>query len=124
MSPDPADRRRATRHRLDAACHGVTARHAAAPNETTEGHVYDLSTSGARIELDDAVAEGSEFELALHLPGLAADVDVLARVVRVYDAEDDPGACRLAVAFTKYRSEADRRRLAGWFGPATLRRAA
>ncbi len=75
------------------------------------GHVYDISASGVRIELDDALDPGEIVALHLELPGIHAAIEAQASVVWVHDDQDDPGPRRMALKFTEFLNRADRNRL-------------
>lgn len=81
-----------------------------------DGHVYDVSEQGARIELDEPLIEGDRVAVELTLPGENRDVRVAARVVRVNDEQDDPGPRRIAIEFKAFQSDADRERLIRFLG--------
>ncbi len=76
-----------------------------------EGHVYDISKGGVRIELDEALDPGEVVALRLALPGAASVVEASASVVWVHDEPDDPGPRRMALQFTGFPNTADRDRL-------------
>jgi len=83
---------------------------------TAEGHAYDISASGVRIELDETPRIGEEIALRMDLPGATGDIATNAKVVWVGDVSDDPGPRRLALRFTVFRSMLDRHRLAECLG--------
>ena len=62
-----------------------------------EGHAYDISESGVRIELDVALEIGQGVALHLSLPGQDTPMFVAADVVWVNDELDDPGPRRMAL---------------------------
>lgn len=76
-----------------------------------EGHVYDISKGGIRIELDEALDPGEVVALHLELPGASSVVEASASVVWVHDEHDDPGPRRMALQFTGFPNDADRDRL-------------
>ncbi len=88
------------------------------------GHVYDISESGVRIELDDALEPGQIVTLQLDLPGAAAAVEAAASVVWVHDEQDDPGPRRMALKFTEFLNRSDRNRLVEYIDRERGRRAA
>ena len=96
---------------------------AAMTMESIEGHAYDVSEAGVRIELDTPLDVDELVTIELRLPGEAAAIFVSGRVVWVNDADDDPGPRRLAIEFTHFLSEADRDRLLRHLGFGTWRRA-
>ncbi len=67
-----------------------------------EGHVYDISKGGVRIELDEALDPGEMVALQLVLPGAPSVVEASASVVWVHDEYDDPGPRRMALQFTGF----------------------
>lgn len=77
----------------------------------SEGHAYDISESGLRIELDEPLEIGQTVALNLTLPCEEASLFVAADVVWVNDEIDDPGPRRMALTFTDFLSEVDRIRL-------------
>ncbi len=76
-----------------------------------EGHVYDISKGGVRIELDEALDPGEMVALQLVLPGAPSVVEASASVVWVHDEYDDPGPRRMALQFTGFPNNHDRDRL-------------
>ena len=87
-----------------------------------EGHAYDVSESGVRVELDLPLRVDERVSVELLLAGEPAAVFVSGRVVWVNDAADDPGPRRQAIEFTQFQSEADRERLIRSTGLGTSRR--
>jgi hypothetical protein len=122
--PAPAsDRRNADRFGPPVGCARVVVRtdgsHSPHPDLDTrllEGHAYDISVSGVRFELDAALPSGLPIEMEIHLPGLVDPIRASARVVRVFDEDDDPGPRRMGAVFTAFASPADARRLAVHLG--------
>ncbi len=93
-------------------------------SERLLGHVYDISESGVRIELDDALDPGENVTLHLDLPGAEAAVKAEASVVWVHDDQDDPGPLRMALKFTEFLNRSDRNRLVEYIDRERGRRAA
>ncbi len=77
------------------------------------GHIYDISLSGMRFELDAPLAPGSEVEVRGMLPGAQhTTFRATGRIVRIHDqADGDGGPCRMAMTFTAFQSSIDQRRL-------------
>lgn len=74
------------------------------------GHIYDISTSGMRFELDQGFAEGTEMEIRAMLPGKEhIQIRAKGRVVRIHDAEAGP--VRMGMAFDAFHRRTDRDRL-------------
>ena len=88
------------------------------------GHIYDISESGVRIELDNALDPGQIVSLQLDLPGANAVVEAAASVVWVHDEQDDPGPRRMALKFTEFLNRSDRTRLVEYIDRERGRRAA
>jgi hypothetical protein len=106
------NRRRAPRRSLPAMYTGVTVHRVTDLRlETMHGHAYDLSISGARIELDESLEVGEPIAINLDLPGEAVSVFASARVVWIGEQDDDPGPRRMAVEFLDFLSDVDRKRL-------------
>jgi hypothetical protein len=79
--------------------------------ETLDGHAYDVSEGGARVELDEALPPGEPVSVAIRLPGGAGEIVASGVVAWANDREDDPGPCRMALRFTRFFAERDRARL-------------
>ncbi len=91
---------------------------------TLTGHAYDISESGVRFELDEALDLGECVAASIMLPCEREPVFVNARVVWLNDAIDDPGPRRMALQFDEFTSPADRHRLVGYLSRGRLARAA
>lgn len=89
-----------------------------------EGHAYDISADGVRIELDEPLAPGDRVAMNIRLPGDVSDVAASGEVVWVHDSHDDPGPRRMALRFADFRSPLDRDRLALYLRGRTERLAA
>jgi hypothetical protein len=81
------------------------------PEGGMEGHGYDVSLTGMRFELDDALPAGTEVSIELYPPAERDPIRMRGTVVRVFSTDDDPGPRRMAVQFTGFASPADRDRL-------------
>jgi c-di-GMP-binding flagellar brake protein YcgR len=90
---------------------------------THEGHAYDISLGGARIELDQAPTIGEKLALHVQLPA-GPQFFVTASVIWVNDETDDPGPRRFAVQFRNFVSERDREDLRRYLSDHPVRRAA
>lgn len=111
------DRRVYPRFRLSPMYTAVTAQVAGEEDvRTLEGHAYDISEGGIRVELDEPVDRGQQMSLFLGLPGQTAEILATGRVIWVNDAADDPGPRRMAVQFIEFLSDEDRRRLREFLG--------
>ena len=77
------------------------------------GHIYDISMSGMRFELDYSLEPGSQVEVRAMLPGSSQlTFSVRGTVVRIHD-DDQPnfGPTRMGLIFDEFGSIADRHRL-------------
>ena len=117
-------RREFQRIRVQPMYTAVTACAGAQDNARLMGHVYDISESGVRIELDNAIDPGELVTLQLDLPGIDAAVQAAASVVWVHDDQDDPGPRRMALKFTEFLNRSDRNRLVDFIDRERGRRAA
>ena len=107
------NRRSAERFRLGTALvHVVVGAHGVTPETKGffEGHAYDISDHGVRIEVDAALPVGTPVEVALHMPGLGSPLKLVGKVARLFDEIDDPGPRRMGVDF-RAASKADAARL-------------
>ncbi|MFM1867953.1 MAG: hypothetical protein RL591_1361 [Planctomycetota bacterium] len=96
---DPTDRRRHPRFTVDPMYSAVSV---VRRGHREEGHVYDVSLSGMRFELDRPARRGSMLDVEVSLPGCEEAIRAKARVVRVFDEVDDPGPRRMAVEFETF----------------------
>jgi len=73
------------------------------------GFIYDISASGVRFELDDALQPGEGVEVHVSLPGSNDKVTFRAagHVVRVHDEADEPGPMRMAMTFDQFATDRD-----------------
>ena len=78
---------------------------------TIEGHAYDISVNGARIEVDEPLAVDERVAVCFRLPGASVSITASARVIWQHDEADDPGPRRAALEFTRFLSEDDHQRL-------------
>ncbi len=119
------NRRRHERFQLMPMYTTVTAHlHQAEDNAELAGHAYDISESGVRIELDDAVAPGHDLDVQITVPADSLDITASGSVIRCYESDDDPGPRRIAVEFKHFASDDDRKRLIHWLASGHLQRAA
>ena len=122
---NPIDRRAHQRYMLMPMYTTVEARRLAGDaDRALLGHAYDISETGVRIELDEALEPGESIAVHLTLPGATSSVTASADVVWVNDEMDDPGPRRMALRFTNFRSDQDYDGLLGYLGSALRRRAA
>ena len=92
--------------------------------QTVEGHAYDVSERGIRLEMDEPLEVGERVAVCLTMGGEKTSVFGSGRVVWVNDEDDDPGPRRMAVELTRFLSGEDKARLLRSLGSGQLRRAA
>jgi hypothetical protein len=77
------------------------------------GHIYDISASGMRFELDEALPPGTEIEVRAMLPGTPhTTFNAAGHVVRRHDDPEDVGPARMGMSFDGFSQGGDQRRLA------------
>lgn len=97
--------------------HGMTIR-------DLEGHAYDISESGVRLELDEPLESGERVALQIQLPGEPVEIFTSAKVVWVNRCDDDPGPRRQALEFVAFNDREDRDRLRRFLGSGLCHRVA
>jgi Tfp pilus assembly protein PilZ len=106
------DRRQHERFRLSPMYSPVTVQHVEGLRmQVLDGHAYDVSESGVRLELDQALQIGERVALLLQIAGEERGIGITAQVVWVNPEEDDPGPRRMAMRFLTFSAGSDRRRL-------------
>jgi hypothetical protein len=119
------DRRRHERLKLSPMYTSITARAYQRPAQhELQGHAYDVSESGIRIELDEPLEPGEPVTLQMQLAAAESDVFAAGRVVWINDAEDDPGPRRMAIEFTEFLDDDDRFSLMRFLRDGSLQQAA
>ncbi len=89
------------------------------------GHIYDISTSGIRFELDAPLDPGTAVEARAILPGKnPTTVDVSGHVVRLHDDSHEQGPARMGLAIDRFHHPADRQRLLRYLSDCGLKTAA
>ena len=89
------------------------------------GHVYDVSATGMRFEIDYPVRPGSEVAVRVMLPGHGGlAFEASGRVVRLHDDDALPGPQRMGMHFERFASEGDRSKLTRYLTASGLRLAA
>ncbi len=89
------------------------------------GHIYDISESGLRFELDAGVQPGTSIDIRATLPGAhSTTVNMTGRVVRYHDEPDDLGPQRMGVRIDSFLCQSDRHRLAAYLRHNGMTRAA
>ena len=111
-SGQSSDARRTPRLKLPPMYTFLRARPAGTERYCWSGHIYDISASGMRFELDVCVDPGRELEIRAMLPG-ASDTTITAigRVVRLHDDSDERGPVRMAMVFSEFAQHRDRLQL-------------
>ena len=88
------------------------------------GHAYDISETGVRIELDEALAIGDRVDVIVELPWAGPRIDAEADVIWVNDVHDDPGPRRMALKFRNATLNAGSSPLSRYIESGLLRAAA
>jgi hypothetical protein len=77
------------------------------------GHIYDVSTTGMRFEIDSPIEPGTKVDARAMLPGAHhITFDVTGRVIRLHDEPTDRGPMRMGMIFTSFPHTTDRQKLA------------
>jgi hypothetical protein len=79
------------------------------------GHIYDISETGMRFEVDRPIEPGTRLDIQATLPGAPRiDVHATGHVVRLHDDANDPGPIRMGMVFETFSRQADRLRLSDY----------
>lgn len=79
------------------------------------GHIYDISISGMRFELDQAMEPGTLIEVRSMLPGKDhTTFRATGKIIRLHSDEEDLGPAIMGMTFESFRSPMDYQRLAGY----------
>lgn len=113
----PAESRRHPRIKLPAMYTLVRVRPAGCARYRWTGYIYDISQSGMRLELDDALPEGTPVEVRVMLPGNDQQTTFFAagKIIRNHD-EDEPfaGPTRMGMQFDTFPILGDEHKLASY----------
>ena len=113
-----SDSRRASRVTLPAMYTLVRVRPQGDKRYRWTGFAYDISSSGMRFELDEALPSGSALDVRVILPGATPTTfHASGRVVRTHDDADDPGPVRMGMRFESFRLQTDCAHLKGYLAP-------
>ncbi|MEL7089783.1 MAG: PilZ domain-containing protein [Planctomycetota bacterium] len=89
------------------------------------GHIYDVSLSGMRFEIDHALEPGTPVEVRGILPGQEhVTFSATGTVVRFHDDSPEPGPTRMGMNFASDHHEADQDRLTDYLDDHGLKIAA
>ena len=81
------------------------------PHFDRTGHIYDISLSGMRFELDYPLDAGEIIDVKIMLPGSSQfTFSASGSVIRLHQ-EEEPGPARMGFSFHKFHSSADKHRL-------------
>jgi hypothetical protein len=88
------------------------------------GHIYDISSTGMRLELDNPIEPGTEVEVRAMLPGPEHPViQAQGCVVRLVD-EEHHGPTRMGMSFSKFKATTDKDALEAYLSPTIVSEAA
>ncbi|XAL99709.1 PilZ domain-containing protein [Phycisphaeraceae bacterium D3-23] len=100
------------RLKLPAAYTLVRARVIGSSKYTWTGHLYDISVTGMRFELDMPLDIDAQIEVRGMLPGKDhTSFRATGRVVRLHSDEEDLGPAVMGMMFEQFRSPMDYQRL-------------
>jgi len=109
----PSDQRNHPRLKLPAMYTLLRARMLGKDRYDLTGHIYDISISGMRFELDDCIKPDSLVEIRCMLPGKDhTTFRATGRVVRLHSDEENLGPAIMGMSFVSFRSPMDHQRLA------------
>lgn len=79
------------------------------------GHIYDISMSGIRFELDQPLEPGTKIEVRGMLPGGAyTSFRATGTVVRLHSDPEETGPATMGLAFEHFNSPMDHERLSNY----------
>lgn len=120
-----ADTRADVRLRLPAMYTLIRVRPAGAQRYRWTGHIYDISLSGMRFELDSALEPGTAVEVRAMLPGAQhTTIEAAGRIIRLHDDADEPGPVRMGMVIESFATAMDRGKLERYLEAAQPRLAA
>ncbi len=131
---DGRDRRRHTRFRVSPMYSRLVVRRVSAGGDASaashptndasaeelDGHIYDISLGGVRFELDEPLGDGEVVVVEISLPGCQRLIRAEGRIVRVNDADDDPGPRRMALRFDRFADASSQAALRKYLGEGWL----
>lgn len=89
-----------------------------------DGHLHDISISGARFEADGELPQGTSVEFEIELPGRAATLRGRARVVRVIPPGRMVADHLIALEFERFDTRIESATLTRYLEQGSLLRAA
>ncbi len=124
FSQQPHDLRQRPRFRLPAMYTFVRVRPKGDERYCWAGHIYDVSESGMRFEIDEPLQAGQEIEVRAMLPGTShITFNATGKVVRLHDDSDEAGPICMGMAFDSFTRRIDRKRLTSYLSGAGLKAA-
>lgn len=129
LTSSPEDHRQARRATLPPMYTLLRAKRPGDERYLWAGHLYDISMTGMRFELDSALEPGETLQIRAMLPGHEhITVRIEGRVARIHD--DEAGPVRMGLMIDRFLGPHDRQKLATYIDqkfaaqPAPMRRAA
>ena len=99
----PASSRQRERLKLPAMYTQVRAKLPGSARYNLSGHLYDVSMTGLRFELDEPLPSGQHVHLRVQLPGEEkAVVRMEGSIVRLHDESNEPGPVRMGARIEKF----------------------
>lgn len=124
-TPRVAETRQQPRLKVSAAYSVLRVRRVGETDYQWTGHIYDVSMSGMRFEIDDALDPGTHVEVRGLLPGQTnVQFNARGRIVRYHDEGPEAGPTRMGMVFEEFSTRTDEIRLAHYLDDAGLRTAA
>ncbi|MCE9590925.1 MAG: PilZ domain-containing protein [Planctomycetes bacterium] len=116
-SKPSADSRQSPRVKLPAMYTLVRVRPEGKERFCWTGYIYDISSTGMRLELDRGLAPGTRIEFRAMLPGAShTTFSGNGHVVRMHDDVDEPGPVRMGLVIDRFSDADNRRRLSDYLG--------
>ena len=88
------------------------------------GHIYDVSQSGMRFELDEPLEPGTVVDVRALLPGAHhVVINASGQIVRLHDEAGEPGPVRMGLSFDRFDAGEDEQRLCDYMALAQTKAA-
>lgn len=117
-----AEYRAAPRYKLPAMYTLVRVRPSGTQRYRWTGFVYDISTTGMRFELDNALSPEMKVDIRVMLPGREqVTFDATGSIVRLHDDDEYmPGPRRMGMVFDHFTYQGDKHRLENYLNQVSL----
>ena len=122
LAPSGRDRRRHRRYAVRPMYAAVRVWNA--EDHLVDGHLHDISVAGARFESDRGFEADERLRFEIELPGNAATLSGVARVVRQVVEHEATGDLLVAIEFERFETRIDAGTLTRYLEQGCLLRAA